>query len=163
MEILSALNSSSVYRLRQTWELLPPKSLQLFESLVNLMDGEGNFNTYRLALKKSQPPVVPYLGMYLTDLVFIDDGNTDLIPGTKLVNFSKWSLSASVIRDMQLYQMTPYPLEPIEFVQNFLLNQPTKDEETLYKMSLEREERKKKSMRISMATDPRASPDISNS
>jgi len=144
MEILSALNSSSLYRLRQTWDLLPQKTIQVFENLISLMDGDQNFLNYRQTLKKSTTPVVPYLGVYLTDLVFLDDGNEDLIPGTKLINFAKWYLSAGVIRDMQQYQMTPYCLENVEFIQSYLLNRPTLDEETLYQKSLEREQKIKK-------------------
>jgi len=148
MEILSALNNTSVHRLRQTWELLPEKSLEVWDSLATLMDGVGNFASYRAALRKSKGGVVPYLGLYLTDLTFIDDGNLDSIEspnGTKMINFSKLSLVASVIRDMKQYSETPYNLERIEFIQDYLKSRPIIDDpQELYDLSCQREERIKK-------------------
>ncbi len=45
------------------------------EELDLLMNTEGNFRHYRMLLEKSKPPVVPYLGLLLTDLTFLDDAN----------------------------------------------------------------------------------------
>lgn len=80
--------------------------------------------------------------MCLTDLTFIDDGNADFIPGTKLINFSKLGLLANVIRDLQQYQKTPYSLEKVPFIQEYLLSRSTIfNEDVLYNKSLEREPR----------------------
>jgi len=144
MEILSALNSSAVHRLKQTWDLLPAKSLEVFENLVTLMNPEGNFNNFRDALRKSKPPVVPYLGLFLTDLVFITEGNPDTVPDTSLINWWKANLIASVIRDMQQYQDSPYNLEKVEVIQDYLLNRQVLEDEELYKISCQREERVKR-------------------
>jgi hypothetical protein len=62
MEILSALQNSAIHRLHKTWELLPPKTIQMYEELLKLMDGEGNFANYREQLQVSTPPMLPYLG-----------------------------------------------------------------------------------------------------
>eukprot|EP01114_Cavostelium_apophysatum_P007694 TRINITY_DN1984_c0_g2_i1.p1 TRINITY_DN1984_c0_g2~~TRINITY_DN1984_c0_g2_i1.p1 ORF type:complete len:861 (-),score=245.93 TRINITY_DN1984_c0_g2_i1:206-2788(-) len=143
MEILSALNCSAVHRLRQTWELLPPKSVEVFDELVNLMDPEGNFANYRDALKKARPPIVPYLGLTLTDLVFISEGNPDILPDTPdLINWWKLNLIASIIKEMQHYQETPYNLEKVDSIQTYLLSRSQVfTEEELYQMSIQREER----------------------
>ena len=73
--ILSALQSASLYRLNKTWSCLPRKERQTFEKLTDLFSDNDNFARLRdhmdgVALKHQA--CVPYLGLYLTDLVYID-------------------------------------------------------------------------------------------
>ncbi|RKP14272.1 ras guanine nucleotide exchange factor domain-containing protein, partial [Piptocephalis cylindrospora] len=75
--ILSALNSSPVTRLRKTWDLVPNKSKQTLTTLRRLTDHSRNYAEYRARLRASTPPCLPFLGLFLTDLVFISDGNPD--------------------------------------------------------------------------------------
>lgn len=42
----------------------------------------------REALHRCDPPCIPYLGIYLTDLSFIEEGTPDFTPDG-LLNFSK--------------------------------------------------------------------------
>lgn len=46
--------------------------------------------------------------MYLTDLTFIHEGNQDLMPNTKMINFGKCILISDVLREIQLYQQTKF-------------------------------------------------------
>jgi son of sevenless-like protein len=62
MEIVSGLRSAAIHRMKQTWGILPPKSREIFNSLVADLDSESNFSKYRDLLHKSAPPIVPYLG-----------------------------------------------------------------------------------------------------
>ncbi|KAJ1655371.1 Ras guanine nucleotide exchange factor bud5 [Coemansia sp. RSA 25] len=39
------------------------------------MDPDHNYANYRAILRRSQPPLLPFLGLYLTDLTFLEDGN----------------------------------------------------------------------------------------
>uniref|UniRef100_A0A5F9CB78 Ras protein specific guanine nucleotide releasing factor 1 n=1 Tax=Oryctolagus cuniculus TaxID=9986 RepID=A0A5F9CB78_RABIT len=60
----------------------------LIDKLQKLVSSEGRFKNLREALKNCDPPCVPYLGMYLTDLAFIEEGTPNYTEDG-LVNFSK--------------------------------------------------------------------------
>ena len=101
MEIHAALQSSAVHRLKRTWELLCPEAWEAFDKITRFVSSTGNFQNYREALKNDYnegTATIPYLGMYLTYLTFINQGNPDLIPGTDMVNFNKWRSVSSIIQ-----------------------------------------------------------------
>ena len=62
------------------------------------------------------------LGVYLTDLTFIEDGIPSVIKKTHLINFAKRAKTAEVIRDIQQYQNVPYPLQPVPELQEYILS-----------------------------------------
>lgn len=64
----------------------------------------------RQSLHMANPPCVPYLGMYLTDLTFIEDGNSDKMKGG-LHNFVKRRYYANVLQEIQQYQQMRYQFE----------------------------------------------------
>ena len=73
--ILSALQSVSLFRLSKTWSCLPRKERQDFKRLADLFSEADNFARLRehmdgIALKHQS--CVPYLGLYLTDVVYVD-------------------------------------------------------------------------------------------
>lgn len=88
MEILSALESSSVFRLKQTWAGLSTKQKEVFDELKELMARTNNYQGLRKHLRTCNPPLIPYLGLYLTDLTFIEEGNQDRLEGG-LINWVK--------------------------------------------------------------------------
>jgi son of sevenless-like protein len=77
--IISGLQLSSINRLKFTREKIPKKIQQTFDSLVELMNNQRSFKVYRDTLAAQTPPCIPYLGVYLTDLTFIEDGNHDYL------------------------------------------------------------------------------------
>ena len=83
---------------------------------------QGAFKDYRAALHKAKPPSLPYLGMYLTDLTFIDDGNPDTVDGK--INWNKRELTYRVLSEIELYQQVPYNFPPVEPIRTFLTELP---------------------------------------
>ena len=82
--------------------------------------------------------------MYLTDLTFIEDGNSDYIAtanggSSQLINFVKRKQVSNVIGEIQQYQHAPYCLEPVDFIIDWLLQVETLSEDECYKLSLVRE------------------------
>ncbi|KAK9331622.1 ras guanine nucleotide exchange factor domain-containing protein [Lipomyces starkeyi] len=147
--IISALYSATIHRLSRTWEQVPHRSQVMLDNMNRLMNSSRNFGEYRAMLHLVNPPCVPFFGVYLTDLTFIEDGNTDMLlnqaSDAQMINFSKRAKSAEVIREIQQYQSVPYALAPVpelqEMIKDGLANAPPI--ETLYDMSLSIEPRER--------------------
>lgn len=146
MEILAGLHSSSVFRLKKTWNSLPRKARKQYDALERLTNSAKNYAVLREALRASNPPCVPYLGMFLTDLTFIEDGLADHVttpgpPPLSLVNFAKLRMISVVIRGIQLFQQEPYFLQRVPIIQDYLLRLRPMSEEEMFAQSLLREPR----------------------
>ncbi|OZJ01532.1 hypothetical protein BZG36_05501 [Bifiguratus adelaidae] len=152
MAILAAFDSSSIGRLRRTWDLVGSKYMQSYQSLRKLMGANRNFTEYRDIIHSVNPPCIPFLGIYLQDFTFIEDGNKDMLKASSnLINFAKRAKVAEVIREIQRYQNVPYLLVPIPEVQAFIANHLThsRDETALYNLSLELEPKEREEEKIS--------------
>ncbi|KAI9139942.1 ras guanine nucleotide exchange factor domain-containing protein [Paraphysoderma sedebokerense] len=144
MAIISALNSSTIARLKRTWELITAKTNETFATLKQATDHSRNFAEYRATLKAAVPPCLPFLGLYLTDLTFIDDGNpSHRGPHNSLINFDKHFKTAKVIIEIQRFQSS-YKLIEVPEIQQWLNDQITSckyanNPDELYRMSLQLE------------------------
>ncbi|KAK9368454.1 ras guanine nucleotide exchange factor domain-containing protein [Lipomyces kononenkoae] len=147
--IISALYSATIHRLSRTWDQVPHRSQAMLDNMNRLMNSSRNFGEYRAMLHLVNWPCVPFFGVYLTDLTFIEDGNTDMLlmrdNETHLINFSKRAKSAEVIREIQQYQSVPYKLEAVpdvqEMIKHGLAGAPPID--SMYDMSLTIEPRER--------------------
>jgi son of sevenless len=99
----------------------------------------------RLALQQAMPnPAVPFIGVYLTELTFIEDGNPNFITNSsnkKLINFYKRRLYSDTILNIQLYQQTPYHFQSVPYLEYILTYDLFKDlsswdDKQMYKESL---------------------------
>lgn len=146
MEILAGLQHPAVLRLKRTWGLLSNRMLDVWKNLLEVMDRDGNYKNYREMLKLVPPPSLPYLGVFLSDLTFIADGNVDMLEGGKYINFAKRAKTAAVIRDLQQYQTTMYNFERVEFIENMLKARMAAvgPENELFSTSLLREPRERR-------------------
>ncbi|NXQ73765.1 RGRF1 factor, partial [Quiscalus mexicanus] len=136
LEITSSLNRSAIFRLKKTWLKVSKQTKALIDKLQKLVSSEGRFKNLREALKNCDPPCVPYLGMYLTDLAFIEEGTPNYTEDG-LVNFSKMRMISHIIREIRQFQQTSYKIEHQPKVTQYLLDQSgVMDEESLYEASL---------------------------
>lgn len=116
LQICAAFTNAAVFRLRKTWDKVPKTvrianldgvtqyaSVLIFDlsirlilsqirhtisKLQSVVCSDGRFRCLREALHRCDPPCIPYLGMYLTDLSFIEEGTPDFT-NDGLLNFSK--------------------------------------------------------------------------
>ncbi|XP_063000612.1 ras-specific guanine nucleotide-releasing factor RalGPS1 isoform X2 [Elgaria multicarinata webbii] len=73
MSVVSALQSAPIFRLTKTWALLNRKDKTTFEKLDYLMSKEDNYKRMRDYIRcLKMVPCIPYLGIYLLDLIYID-------------------------------------------------------------------------------------------
>lgn len=165
MEILSGLQNSSVFRLRKTWEKIESKPYvkKIYDDLLTLMSSSNNYKEYIAALHSVHPPCIPYLGVYLTHLTFIEDGMKNTLNNQDdLINFEKRRKISVVIREIKQYQQQPYHLNIEETTINYLRNLPSVlTDKAMDKLSLmcePREQRTSESNTISPL-----SPDKENS
>ncbi|XP_051690533.1 ras-specific guanine nucleotide-releasing factor 1 isoform X2 [Oryctolagus cuniculus] len=136
LEITSSMNRSAIFRLKKTWLKVSKQTKALIDKLQKLVSSEGRFKNLREALKNCDPPCVPYLGMYLTDLAFIEEGTPNYTEDG-LVNFSKMRMISHIIREIRQFQQTAYKIEHQAKVTQYLLDQSSvMDEESLYESSL---------------------------
>ena len=70
---------------------LHSKRQQTLEDMKKIASSERGFRKYKDKLRNVDPPCVPFLGMYMTWIVFIKDGNEDKIHGMpdNFINFKK--------------------------------------------------------------------------
>ncbi|XP_028160264.1 ras-specific guanine nucleotide-releasing factor 2-like [Ostrinia furnacalis] len=141
LQVCAALSNTSVYRLKKTWEKVSRTSKQTIERMQTIISSECRFRILRDALHRCDPPCIPYLGMYLSDLSFIEEGTSNYTPDG-LLNFSKMRMIAHVIREIRNFQQTPYKIDHIPKVCEFLLDRSLViAEERQYTLSLELEPR----------------------
>mmetsp|Transcript_32085 Transcript_32085/g.89814 ORF Transcript_32085/g.89814 Transcript_32085/m.89814 type:complete len:616 (+) Transcript_32085:50-1897(+) len=141
-EIISGLQSAAVFRLKKTWELVKKSRHQSLQRLGQFISRESSYKSYREALHDRNPPIIPYIGVYLSDLTFLEDGNKDFTSGDQ-VNFHKRIMISNVIKEIKTYQQMPYNIEEIESIQRYVDETMTMslDDNQLYDYSVKCEPR----------------------
>lgn len=142
MAILSAFDNSAVGRLKRTWEMVGARTNHVVAQMRKIMGANRNFGNYRGIIHSVNPPCIPFLGIYLQDLTFIEDGNPNFLKTSKdLINFAKRAKTAEVIREMQQYQTIGYQFRPVDEIHHFITENlhSSRDEDQLYRESLKLE------------------------
>jgi len=111
--IFSALNSAPIFRLKLAWKRVPTKYVSMFTNFQTIFSRELNHRNLRQLFRTAPAPAIPHLGLFLQDLVFIDDGNSNKIENHNLrkgamVNFSKCVRITERVKRIELYQQHSY-------------------------------------------------------
>jgi hypothetical protein len=94
-----------------------------------------NFKNLRAKIHTAEPPLIPFPGLYQSDLVFLESLGKDKLEGD-LINFQKFQKISSYVIELQTYQRQPYHLAPVPEIQAMIRTYEGFDEEIAYAMSL---------------------------
>lgn len=128
--VVSALSSLAISRLKNTWALIQHKDNEKLKVLNAYISGDNNRAAYRSLLTnvpvryldgqyslRSRTSVyccVPYLGIFLSDMLFTEEGNDDVVhvltpDGSRdHINFIKYRRIGKVLDDIRKYQAAKF-------------------------------------------------------
>lgn len=109
MEVVASLGGVSISRLQRTWGHLPKKYIQMYKVCETLMSSIENYKEYRTYLEKvanTSKPAVPYLGIFLRDVIFIDENPATTLDGE--INQFKVDLERQLIKNVVKFQDRGY-------------------------------------------------------
>lgn len=88
-------------------------------------------------------------GITLQDMRFVEDGMTNAIPGTTLINFHKRTALADQVRLLMSYQNITYPFKSSAELQSYINDRVAQAGNIdLYEMSLKAEPREREDEKI---------------
>ncbi|KAL4634965.1 ras-specific guanine nucleotide-releasing factor RalGPS2-like isoform X1 [Arapaima gigas] len=120
MAVISGLQSAPIYRLSKTWALLSRKDKTIFERLEYLMSKEDNYKRLRDYIRsQSMNSCIPYLGMYLSDLTYIDSAYPST--GSILESEQRSNQMNNILRIISdLQRSCKYDIPELPHVQKYL-------------------------------------------
>lgn len=143
--LINALSSTVISRLHLTWAHVGRKSN--FEALLKHNDPTGGFAGYRGLLQSTEGPCVPFVGMFLTDIVHIQDQFTDdvespsgssAVPHICFLKRHRWH---DVVQQMLRYQPKQYNIAESDsiriFIESYLRSTNGKDDAWFWARSQE--------------------------
>ena len=148
---IAGLMQGPVHRMTKTWKMFKeklPKVYDLFNEISDSVSAKGQYSKYRSILKAASPPIMPFLGVYLTDLTFVALGNPDYLPENNYINFDKRIKVTSIIDDVLKHQDHHHLYAPIQPVHDFISNLGANgwmEEREFYEKSLLSEPREEES------------------
>lgn len=115
--IITSLQSHLITRLTKLWEELSDKYKDLYDYLSGIIHPDKNYSVYRAKLRNFlvandyNIPTVPYFPLFLQDITFITDGNTNYRKANdflnkKLINIDKYLKLTRIIADIESLQVS---------------------------------------------------------
>lgn len=99
MEILLALGSDKILKLKNTWRIIEPGDILIYKNLEKISSPFKNFANLRNELNNLKPSkgCVPFLGLHLSDLIFNKEKNSTK---NDLINFNKFRTDSKIVKSL---------------------------------------------------------------
>ncbi|XP_039221860.1 ral guanine nucleotide dissociation stimulator-like 2 isoform X1 [Crotalus tigris] len=160
--VVSALQSTSLHRLKRTWEETSRDSSRCYEELSAICSEQDNYSQSRQLLFQEGGPgaavggaelpqrkhqrrlqeqrplgVIPYLGTFLKDLVMLDAATPTRLQNSGYINFEKHRKEFEILTRLRLLQAKcrNYALAPDWTLQGWLQCLPPLSEAQSYRLS----------------------------
>jgi len=118
MAVIQSLTSSSIYRLTQTWALVPKSHRSTFERLHSLVKEDENRKSLRSHMNHIRLPCIPYLGLYLSDMMYINTAHPDT---GGMESHERSNKMNNILRVISEFQKSDYAdLEEKPHIKNYL-------------------------------------------
>jgi len=119
MAILTGISNCSIHRLKSTKRELSTQEQKTLEDLEHLMHYENSYGNYRKELTLNKPPIIPFMGLHLRDLEFLEEASEDKVDG--LINFRKRKCMWKIVNDVLQYQSIPFNFHHVHQIATLLL------------------------------------------
>ncbi|KAG0200991.1 hypothetical protein BGX28_006096 [Mortierella sp. GBA30] len=159
--ISSAIESTPVKRLYNTWEGINKAYFDRSTQLRKIVSNELNYSVYRARLKTVQAPCIPFLGIYLTTITYIEDGNStykepnpnppagastetpqNVVSTRKLLRYGRFFQLAKAVQELRGFQGS-YELLEVPRLRDYIMKCiEDQDSERSYRKSLAIEPRR---------------------
>ncbi|XP_054650080.1 RAS guanyl-releasing protein 4 isoform X1 [Dunckerocampus dactyliophorus] len=107
MAVTGGLCHSSISRLKDTYNLLPPDITKVLSEMTDLLSSRSNYSNYRRLYSECSGFKVPILGVHLKDLISLNEALPDYMDKDK-INLSKLQHIYSNINELlALHSCTP--------------------------------------------------------
>jgi len=138
--IFAGLVHPAVKRLKHTSKMLNADLLAEFQQTSKQASSVNNYAALRQLLKHAKPPTLPPIGMFLIDLIMIEDRNEDWTEDG-LVNWQKRLLVYDIIQQFQEFQEGEYTFESDPIFKVALDEVSLVEQDQAFPLSTEREPR----------------------
>lgn len=115
--IVIALSSAVIARLHLTWVHVSRRSI--FDSLLRYSDPKGGFAAYRTLMQNAEGPCVPFISMYLTDIVHVRD-HFAKADGDDRICFYQRARWYEIVTNVLKHQSRPYNIALVEQTSKFI-------------------------------------------
>ena len=102
MQIVLALSSDVMQRLTTTWKGINKIDIQTYESMLELVSPFKNFSNLRNEINclNYKQGCIPFVGVYLTDLVGNNERPSFVDDNKQLINFEKFKTASSIVKSL---------------------------------------------------------------
>jgi len=139
MAVIAGINLGPILRLKHTLSKVSKSSMETFKTIQPMLSPANAYKVLRESMETVTTGAIPYIGMFLTDLTYMDE-NATLLEEDQ-INFPKFKMIYDAIDKFCKYQGTlDYKFEKNELY-DYLFELPSITENDLYNLSYELEPR----------------------
>lgn len=143
MAVLMGFEDTSVYRLKETKQQIKIKYTNILKDLNKLMSPEDSHGMYRKRIANTKPPCIPYIGVYLKDLTYIESTPSERVKnGVQGFRFNRNLQVYGIINTIKTFQESTYNFPSNKELNSLLEELAQLSDEECYKLSLKLEPKK---------------------